>query len=142
MTDELPPVRCVTCNKMLANKWQTYQNMLSRGVSIEDALNKLGLTRYCCKIRMTNPFKVVERAVQNDQSGSIKSFEDNFDSLSISLDSEAPSTGALSAMTNVTSMTIIPETEQDEIQLPSLPSNLPSLSSASAGKTYRVYKSW
>ena len=59
MSSELPPVRCVTCNKILGNKWTTYQKMLEDGVTIEEALNKLGLTRPCCRLRLRNPFKVV-----------------------------------------------------------------------------------
>lgn len=136
MTDELPPIRCITCGKILANKWTTYEKMLSEGFTIEETLNKLGLTRPCCRLRLRNPFKVVERAVQNNQSEITKSFEDNFDSLSISLDSEAPSTGALSALTSVTSMIIMPDEDKEEISLPPLP-NLPSLSTT---KISRVYK--
>ena len=138
MTDELPPIRCVTCNKMIADKWKTYENLISNGVRIEDALTRVGLRRQCCRLRLRNPFKVVERAVQNNPNNQNKTFEDNFDSLSISIDSEAPTTGALSSMTDVTSMTIMPE-EKEEIILPPLPS-LPPLGKST--KIYRTYKAW
>lgn len=58
MTEELIHVRCITCGKVLGNKWEKYKNMLIQGVSQEEAMNKLGLTRYCCRVRMMNPFKI------------------------------------------------------------------------------------
>lgn len=69
------PIRCFTCGKILANKWQTYQNMV-QDFKIKDkdgndlidieyiksdnlkktaqaiALDKLGLQRYCCRKHM------------------------------------------------------------------------------------------
>jgi len=59
MTEELPPVRCITCNKVLGHYWQRYQRLLDQGVSIQDALDQLGLNRYCCRMRMMNPAKIV-----------------------------------------------------------------------------------
>lgn len=43
------PVRCYSCGKVTGNKWEPYQKLLSEGVSIKDALDKLGLTRMCCR---------------------------------------------------------------------------------------------
>ena len=45
----LIPVRCYSCNKVVGNKWETYQNMLQNGVEPGQALDKLGLKRYCCR---------------------------------------------------------------------------------------------
>ena len=68
------PVRCVTCGKVLADKYKTYQekiseykgseegdstlgiNYIRQGQKIETpeakALAELGLTRYCCRRHM------------------------------------------------------------------------------------------
>lgn len=43
------PVRCFTCNKITGNKWEPYQKLLEDGVSANDALDQLGLRRYCCR---------------------------------------------------------------------------------------------
>jgi DNA-directed RNA polymerase I, II, and III subunit RPABC5 len=140
MTEELPPIRCVTCNKVLASKWKDYERMLSEGIPIEQILNKLGLTRPCCRLRLRNPIKVVEKLPHH-----MTNFEDNFDTLSISLDSEVsevPSTGALSALKNVTSMTIVPEEEETGIILAPLPP-LPSISSKkTTPQVVRTYTAW
>ena len=45
----LIPVRCFTCNKVIANKWNSYQNDIHDGISIKDSLDKAGLKRYCCR---------------------------------------------------------------------------------------------
>src|SRR5207248_763702 len=58
MTEELPHIRCYECGNVIGNKWVPYQKLLSQGVSIEKALNKLGLERYCCRLHMMNPIKV------------------------------------------------------------------------------------
>ena len=136
MTDELPPIRCVTCGKVLADKWTTYERMISEGISIEETLNKLGLTRPCCRIRLRNPFKVVNRPEQNDTN---KAFEDSFDTLSISYDSEVQSTGALSSVSEVSETIIMPE--EDEITLPPLP-DFSGFPSSGGNKITRVYHAW
>lgn len=58
------PVRCYTCNKVLADKEQAYRRMVNEqddeqsmsqnssvflGNSKEKILNELGLKRYCCR---------------------------------------------------------------------------------------------
>lgn len=139
MSDELVPIRCITCNKILGNKWEKYQELLESGVSIEKALNELGLTRPCCRIRMRNPIKVVDRNVQS-QADIDKLFENNFETLSVSNDYNASTEGALSAMSS-SSMTIIPEEETD-IELPPLP-DISKLSIKTGGNNlYRTYRAW
>ena len=123
MSQELPPVRCVTCGKVLGNLWNEYQNKIQSGVSIEQALDELGLRRYCCRLRLRNPFKVVDRKVQN-QEDIDRMFENNFDNLSVSYSSRTSTTGALSAMSESTDMIIIPEEDDDDdddILLPDIP---------------------
>jgi len=62
MTEELPHIRCVECGKVLANKWDKYLDYLSEGMRPEDALTKLGFTRYCCRMWMQSPFKIPTRS--------------------------------------------------------------------------------
>ena len=111
MSGELPPIRCVSCNKILADKYSAYLEMLEKGITIEEALNRLGLTRYCCRIRLMNPFKTVNRYV---------------DEISVDSNSEANTTDALSSL-NSTSLTIVPEEESISltplVSIPVLPKN-------------------
>ena len=43
------PVRCFTCNKVVGNKWEPWKMLLKKEYSEADALDKLGLRRYCCR---------------------------------------------------------------------------------------------
>ena len=43
------PVRCFTCNKVMGNKYDQYQTLLTEGKTPIDALNELKLVRYCCR---------------------------------------------------------------------------------------------
>ena len=57
------PIRCFTCGKVLANKWQAYQEKKEEGVEQKDddlpmyisntlhqkILEDLGITKMCCK---------------------------------------------------------------------------------------------
>jgi DNA-directed RNA polymerase I, II, and III subunit RPABC5 len=42
------PVRCYTCNKTIGNLWEEYQRLLKE-YPPEVALDKLNITRYCCR---------------------------------------------------------------------------------------------
>ena len=43
------PVRCFTCGKVIGNKFDTYLELMNNDYSESDALNELGLMRYCCR---------------------------------------------------------------------------------------------
>ena len=43
------PVRCFTCNKVVANKWEKYQQLVREGRTEKEAMDQLGLWRYCCR---------------------------------------------------------------------------------------------
>ncbi len=125
MSSQLPMVRCVTCNKVLADKWNRYESMLENGESIEVALNKLGLNRPCCRLRMRNPFHYAEKVDSND------------DNLYTAKNKNLPVSGALSAISRNTNITI---PKQDDIELPPLP-DLPPIQ-VEEKKHTRTYTAW
>lgn len=48
-------IRCKTCNEQLACYAPLYEDLLNSGLSIEEALNQLGITEWCSRISMMNP---------------------------------------------------------------------------------------
>jgi len=42
-------IRCFTCAKLIADKWETYQELIKNGDTNAEALDKIGLKRYCCR---------------------------------------------------------------------------------------------
>ncbi len=43
------PVRCFTCGKVIGNKWDSFVSHQENGMSSKQALDTLGLRRYCCR---------------------------------------------------------------------------------------------
>eukprot|EP01038_Epipyxis_sp_PR26KG_P014037 gene14037-18827_t len=43
------PVRCFTCGKVIGNKYDWYLDLLVAEYTARDALDELGLRRYCCR---------------------------------------------------------------------------------------------
>lgn len=49
------PIKCKTCNELLAAFSDDYENYINNGISIEEALNMLGIMNSCSRIAMMNP---------------------------------------------------------------------------------------
>jgi DNA-directed RNA polymerase I, II, and III subunit RPABC5 len=43
------PVRCFTCNKVVACFEESFNSLIDEGKTIGDALNLLNIRRYCCR---------------------------------------------------------------------------------------------
>lgn len=128
MSGELPHIRCISCGKVLGDKYERYMEMVENGVKIEDALYSLGLTRPCCRIRLMNPFKTVQRG------GTV------YDNLSTTIDTQVPTEGALQSISS-SSFTVIPEDE--EIDLPDVEQiELPKMEEKGKQQIARTYKAW
>lgn len=47
------PIRCFTCNKVLADKYMAYRRMIEEeGKTAKEALDALDLERMCCRRHM------------------------------------------------------------------------------------------
>lgn len=42
------PMRCYSCGKPISQLWEEYEKMI-KDTSPQEALDKLGLRRYCCR---------------------------------------------------------------------------------------------
>lgn len=108
MTEELCHIRCIECGNVLANKWRRYQNLIGQGIKIEDALTRVGLTRYCCRMRMMNPFKVPirsDRQIDPRDTG----MKDQMETLTIAT-GNPPTLAPLQAMVNPQALPVVPQT--------------------------------
>lgn len=43
------PVRCFSCGKLLADKYEQFEERVKKGEEPKRVLDDLGLTRYCCR---------------------------------------------------------------------------------------------
>jgi DNA-directed RNA polymerases I, II, and III subunit RPABC5 len=60
----LIPVRCFTCAKVIGGKWDVYQAHLSEGLQAAEALDILGMKRYCCRRMFLGHVDMVDRLLQ------------------------------------------------------------------------------
>ncbi len=43
------PIRCWSCGKPIGHLWEEFQEKVEKGGSAKDAMDDLGLERYCCR---------------------------------------------------------------------------------------------
>ncbi|MCO5559319.1 hypothetical protein L7F22_012916 [Adiantum nelumboides] len=58
------PVRCFTCGKVIGRLWDIYLDYLQSGYSEANALDALGLSRYCCRRMIMSHVDLIERLLQ------------------------------------------------------------------------------
>ncbi len=46
------PIRCISCGKVLADKWEKFKEEVGKGKEPSKVLDSLGITRYCCRSLM------------------------------------------------------------------------------------------
>lgn len=58
------PVRCFTCGKVTGNKWESYQQLLKDGKTAGEALDILGLKRYCCRRILLTHVDLIDQVME------------------------------------------------------------------------------
>ncbi|KAH8916405.1 hypothetical protein BT69DRAFT_1270439 [Atractiella rhizophila] len=58
------PVRCFTCGKVTGDKWNTYLQHLEDGKTEGEALDELGLKRYCCRRMVLTHVDLIEKLLK------------------------------------------------------------------------------
>ena len=55
------PVRCFSCGKVIADKWQEYDERVNKGKEPADkVLDDLGLKRYCCRRMLVGHINLID----------------------------------------------------------------------------------
>ncbi|MEM3506851.1 MAG: DNA-directed RNA polymerase subunit N [Candidatus Bathyarchaeia archaeon] len=54
------PIRCFTCGKLLADKWEEYLNKIKNGENPAKALDDLGIKRYCCRRMLISHKEIID----------------------------------------------------------------------------------
>ncbi|KAG9119871.1 DNA-directed RNA polymerase II subunit L [Ceratobasidium sp. 392] len=58
------PVRCFSCGKVIGDKWEDYVKLLRDDVTEGDAMDQLGLKRYCCRRMVLTHVDLIEKLLQ------------------------------------------------------------------------------
>ena len=54
------PVRCFTCGKVMGNKWEEYQLLITE-YDEKTALDMLCLKRYCCRRMLLTHIELIDK---------------------------------------------------------------------------------
>ncbi|WP_299292435.1 DNA-directed RNA polymerase subunit N [Nitrosopumilus sp.] len=59
----LIPVRCFTCGKLIADKFDDYQNKIKAGEDPDKVLDSLGMEMYCCRRMMLTTVETIQQVI-------------------------------------------------------------------------------
>lgn len=62
------PIRCFSCNKVIADKWIKYNTLLLSGMSANNAFDDVGLRRYCCKRMFMGQVEIIDKLLLYPQN--------------------------------------------------------------------------
>jgi DNA-directed RNA polymerase subunit N len=54
------PVRCMTCGKLLGDRWEEFDRRLKEGEDPKKILDEMGIKRYCCRATMLTSVDLTE----------------------------------------------------------------------------------
>ena len=67
------PVRCFTCGAVIGDKWEEFARSVERGESPREILDRLGVSRYCCRRMLMSHVDVLEEILRfYEKSGNRK----------------------------------------------------------------------
>ena len=61
--DVLVPVRCFSCGKLIADKFDDFQNSIKTGKEPEEALDEFGFQRYCCRRMLLTTVETIQQVI-------------------------------------------------------------------------------
>ena len=61
------PVRCFTCGKLVADRWEEYARRVKSGERPKKVLDDLGMNRYCCRRMFISHVDVIDDLLRYSQ---------------------------------------------------------------------------
>lgn len=59
------PVRCLSCGKVIGDKWEEFKERTEEGEDRGEVLDDLGLEKYCCRTVFLTHRDTVEEAAEH-----------------------------------------------------------------------------
>lgn len=63
------PVRCFTCGAVIADKYEEFIRLTEEGLDPGEALDKLGVKRYCCRRMIVSQADVIDMLLEHAKYG-------------------------------------------------------------------------
>ncbi|MFX0169850.1 MAG: DNA-directed RNA polymerase subunit N [Candidatus Hodarchaeota archaeon] len=58
------PIRCFTCGRLIADKWEEYSRRIRQGEDPAEVLDSMGLKRYCCRRMLLSHVDIIDDILQ------------------------------------------------------------------------------
>lgn len=58
------PIRCFSCGKVIADKWEPFARRVSEGEPSSDVLDDLGVTKYCCRRMLLSHVELIDEILK------------------------------------------------------------------------------
>ncbi|MHA2405303.1 MAG: DNA-directed RNA polymerase subunit N [Candidatus Hermodarchaeia archaeon] len=58
------PIRCFTCGRLVADKWEEYSRRVRQGEDSTAVLDSMGLKRYCCRRMLLSHVDIIDSILQ------------------------------------------------------------------------------
>ena len=62
----LIPVRCFSCGKVVGSSYENFKKMVDIGEDPKEVLDKLGISRYCCRRMLMAHVDVIDDVMKYD----------------------------------------------------------------------------
>ncbi len=62
------PVRCFTCGKLVADKYNDFTQRVKNGEDPKKVLDSLGLKRYCCRRMIVTSMDVIDQLMPYNEA--------------------------------------------------------------------------
>ncbi|KAI0009427.1 DNA-directed RNA polymerases I/II/III subunit 10 [Xylariaceae sp. FL0662B] len=63
------PIRCFSCGKVVGDLWERYLRLLDDDMEDGDAMDSLGLKRYCCRRMIMTHVDIIEKLLKYTPDG-------------------------------------------------------------------------
>ena len=58
------PVRCITCGKVVGDKWEEFALRVREGEDAGNVLDDLGMIRYCCRRMLLSHVEIIDEIIK------------------------------------------------------------------------------
>jgi DNA-directed RNA polymerase subunit N len=67
------PVRCFTCGKVIADRWEEFSSRVKSGEEPKKVLDEIGMERFCCRRMFISHVDVIDDVLKHSEAASKKS---------------------------------------------------------------------
>lgn len=57
------PIRCFSCGRPVAHKWEEYQKRIEKGENKKQVLDDLGIKSFCCRALFLGHVDLIDTAI-------------------------------------------------------------------------------